>query len=151
MANALHPHLTLSEWHGRLDDLACDSVLAGADEQCLQLRAFHELMLRAPDWALLDGIVVPSTARVEELLRYQAFEAAALAFVDTRAGYMVSRGSGGLYIASVALSGHAAEASASGATLALALLAAIAAAIGNHAATHPRFERRLGEASRRLH
>jgi hypothetical protein len=56
-------------------------------------------------------------------------DAAALRLVEARAGYMLSHGIGGSHVATVVLAGQNAETSAEGASAALALLGALAAAL----------------------
>lgn len=129
MADRRHHQLTWPDWRRQLRDLASDSADADPREQVFHLRTFMELVGRAPDVALLAGIVAPSLSRLEALLDCGACESAALAFVDPRTGCMISRGADGFHLASIALPGRHAEASASGATLALAVLGALATAI----------------------
>lgn len=129
MADRIHQHLTWPDWRRRLRDLASDSACAEPQEQGFHLRRFMELVGRAPDVAVLAGIVSPSASRLEAMIDCGACESAALAFVDPHTGCMVSRGADGFHLASIALPGWESEASASGATLALAVLGALATAI----------------------
>jgi hypothetical protein len=129
MADRIHHQLTWPDWRRRLRDLVIDSACADADEQALHLRLFLDLVGKAPDVAVLAGIVAPSFSRLEAMIDCGACESAALAFVDPRTGCMISRGADGFHLASIALPGRQAEASASGATLALAVLGALATAI----------------------
>jgi hypothetical protein len=129
MADRIHHQLTWPVWRRRLRDLVNDSACAEPDEQALHLRIFLDLVGQAPDVAVLAGIVTPNYARLEAMIDCGACESAALAFVDPRTGCMISRGADGFHLASIALPGRQAEASASGATLALAVLGALAAAV----------------------
>jgi len=129
MADRIHHDLTWPDWRRRLRDLATDSADAAPGEQAFHLRTFMDLVGRAPDAAVLAGIVTPCFARLEAMIDCGACESAALAFVDPSTGCMLSRGSDGFHLASIALPGRHAEASASGATLALAVLGALATAI----------------------
>ncbi|HEY5677463.1 MAG TPA: hypothetical protein VIR81_11765 [Myxococcales bacterium] len=129
MADRIHQQLNWPDWRRRLRDLVCDSACAEPREQAFHLRRFLDIVGQAPDVALLAGIVSPSYSRLEAMIDCGACESAALAFVDPRTGCMISRGADGFHLASIALPGRHAEASASGATLALAVLGALATAI----------------------
>jgi len=151
MADRIHQQLTWPDWCRRLESLAIASATAEPDDQAGHLRNFHELVAYAPELALLEGVAVPGTALLESLLDCGACESAALAFVDSHTGCMVSRGGDGFHLASIALPGRGAEASASGTTMALAVLAALAAAIGSLAAARPKTKVQHSEAQQTLH
>lgn len=65
----------------------------------------------------------------DALLAAGGADAAVLRLVEARAGYMLSHGIGGIHVATVVLDGQGAETSAEGASAALALLGALAAAL----------------------
>ncbi len=82
----------------------------------------------------LIALLLP-TARVDAvpaLLSVRAYASAALALLPPEAGYMLSRGGHGSHMASLVLPGMDEEVTAEGASAALALLGALAAAL--HAA-----------------
>ena len=151
MADQMRRQFTWSDWRLRMDELAWRSACADADEQAWHLRTFHDLITRAPMQALLEGVALPSIARLEEMLGCGACESLALAFVDPRTGCMISRGADGFHLASIALPGRAAEASASGATLALAVLGALAGAITSLSTGHALPGANTAQSSQLLH
>ena len=108
--------------------LACSDGSA-RDEPRL-LRAFHALLIAAPNPGLTAGIAIPDAARFAALIATRACDAAALALLGADCGYMLSRGNHGEHLASIILPGQSAETTAIGDTLALALVAALAAALG---------------------
>jgi len=151
MADRTHEPASWGEWRRRIDALAFASACAETGEEARHLRAFHALVVDAPAVGLLGGVAAPSARRLEALIDCGAGESAALAFVDRDTGCMVSRGADGFHMASIALPGGTAEASARGATMALAVLAALSAAIGNLAAMAPAPIRLAQAEGRTLH
>ncbi|MBS0481467.1 MAG: hypothetical protein JSR96_04825 [Proteobacteria bacterium] len=108
--------------HSALMDLGIACALAEADEAGGLLR----------DAAALLGIgaMPPSQRqRVEMMLEAHAHDAAALAMVERRAGYMLSYAPGGRHLATVVLARQVHETSAEGASAALALIGALAVAL----------------------
>ncbi|MBU6268079.1 MAG: hypothetical protein KGN34_11095 [Sphingomonadales bacterium] len=155
MADRLHSRFEWTDWRRRLDDIAGISAVAEPAEQAFLLRGFHDLMAHLPahllDPLLLDGVALPRAAAWERTLDCGAYETAALAFIGPRTGCMISRGSEGFHLVSIALPGRDAEVSASGATLALAVLAALASAIGNLTPAAPVLARETIHGSHLLH
>ncbi len=119
-----------SAWHYELMELALTSAGAFAGEEGRQVRALHSLFARAPERAQRAGLTLPDPGRVNSLIAAGAGACAILALFGGPAGYLVSRGGGGQYMASVVLPGAAEEVTASGDSLALALIGALALALG---------------------
>lgn len=130
MADRLHSRFEWADWRCRLEVVAAASATAEPGEQAVLLREFHDLIAHMPERLLLDGVALPGAIAWERLLDCHAYETAALAFVGPRTGCMISRGAEGFNLASIALPGRGLEVSANGATLALAVLSALAGAIG---------------------
>ena len=121
----------LRAWLHRLEGLAMAIANAPIDRESDLVRLFHDLMASVPDAALLGGLVQPDPARIETLLTAKAPDSAAMAFIADDAGFCISRGGDGTHIASVVLSGASEESTASGPTLALACLGALALAVAD--------------------
>jgi len=151
MADRLHSRFEWADWRCRLEDFAGASATAEPGEQAFQLRDFHDLIANMPERMLLDGVTLPGRAVWEPLLACGAFETAALAFVGPRTGCMISRGAEGFNLASIALPGHGTDVSANGATIALAVLSALAGAIGALTLGGPIPAKKLTHGSRLLH
>ncbi|MDE2403861.1 MAG: hypothetical protein KGM17_03980 [Sphingomonadales bacterium] len=151
MADRIHSRLDWAIWRRRLDRIACDSAIADPRDQAEHLLAFLDLIEQAPELSLLEGVIVPGAGVLEKALAIGACESAALAFVAPETGCMISRGGDGFHLASIALPGSAAEASAQAATMALAVLAALAGAIGDLASGSLRSGLGTPPASRLLH
>lgn len=72
---------------------------------------------------------LPGVTQLEVLLAADAYESAALALLGPEWGYMMSRGSGGVCLATVIAPGGDEDTTAQGATPALALMIALASAL----------------------
>lgn len=116
-------------WRQRLAELALACAGSFAADEAARIGEACELLARAPDRALFAGLAVPAPARVKALLAAGAPESAALALFGGGACYMASRGGDGQHLASVILPGRGDEVTASGDTLALALIGALALAL----------------------
>ncbi len=121
----------LRAWLHRLEGLAMAIANAPTGREGDLVRLFHDLMASAPDPALLGGLHIPDTARLDALLAADAADSAALAFMGEHTGFCLSGNGDGGHLASVLLLGAAEEVTASGPTLALACLAALALAVAD--------------------
>lgn len=101
--------------------LACPKGCPG-DEASLLRQSYAAII----DAAMFDPALVadlPGTATFEAMLASCAHESAALSLIPSRAGYMISRGEGGVHIGSIFLQ-ECGEHTAECGTAALAILAA---------------------------
>ena len=118
-----------TDWHARLGWLtyACAQAdHAGAAEL---LRAAWRLLGDPPaDWRATIDLTIDELG-LEALLHAGGEDAAALALLQGWAGFMVSHGPGGRFMATVLIDGRAEETTADGASAGLALLGALAAAL----------------------
>lgn len=121
---------TAPSWADRLSEMALACSGAFACEEASHLRACHALLLSAPESVLPWVKTLPAADRFEVLLKAGAVESAALGLLGDHCGYMLSRGAMGEALATVALPGAAHECTANGETLALAIAAALAQALG---------------------
>lgn len=131
MAN--HSKTPLQIWQDDLADLAFACTSARRDQEAELLRGVHALLEQAPgSWArhFAGGLTLPA---LDVLIAAGGANAAALALVEGRGGYMLSHGSQSGHIATVVIDGMAKEASATGETAALAILGALAACLAGHA------------------
>lgn len=150
--------MTIGEWRLRLAALCRDCVLAAAEEESDCLRLAHALLMQAPEsgsWSGNSGEIgsddqpdlsallahLPPMARMEALVGQGALDSVALALLPEEASYLMSRSSGGVWMASVCLPGLEEEMTSEGDSLAMALtsallaaLAQVSAAYGPHAA-----------------
>ncbi|MFM5908806.1 MAG: hypothetical protein ACKOPO_14655 [Novosphingobium sp.] len=113
-------------WFDGLRDLALACSGSFAEEEARRLREAFALLQAAPSADLLAGIDLPDSASFEFLVHAGAAESAALMLIGPEAGFMLSRGPEGRFLASVFLPGRLEESSAGAETAALALLAALA-------------------------
>jgi len=151
MADKQHSTINHRDWLHRLESLG---LLAGATESGEEshlIRLFHDLIERAPTPALLDGLTLPDARRMEAMLGAGALDAAALAFLAEDTGYCFSRGGDGAHLASILLPRSADDATASGASLASACLAALALALADSAPELHQRVRVTNESSTLLH
>ncbi|PLK26633.1 hypothetical protein [Novosphingobium sp. TH158] len=116
-------------WFDSLGELALACAGSFAGEEALRLRDAYVLLGRAPAHALLAGTKLPDPALFETLVHAGAGESAALALLGSDAGFLLSRGAQGRYLASVILPGRNEEASAGAETAALAIVGALALAL----------------------
>ncbi len=118
-----------ADWYQRLSDLSL--ACAGAEKvgtACL-LRAARRLLSEAPQpWRQVFA-QLPPREDFDALISAGGEAAAALALVEGRGSYMISYGPGGQHLATVVFEGQSGEASAQGASLALAVLGALAASL----------------------
>lgn len=121
---------TAPNWADRLSEVALACSGAFACEETQNLRACHSLLRSLPESVLPWVKTLPAAERFEALLQAGAEESAALALLGDHCGYMLSRGAMGEALATVALPGAASECTANGETLALAIAAALAQALG---------------------
>jgi hypothetical protein len=119
----------LAGWRQALGELALACAGSFPAEEAQRLRDMRRLLAAAPMPALLRGLAVPCAERVEELVRADAASTAALEMMAPDFGYLLSRGASGQHLASVILPGAEEETSASGDTMALALIGAIGLAL----------------------
>lgn len=133
MADRTHKPLSRAVWCRRLEDLTLACVQSVAADQEERIREMRELLSRAPEPALLAGLVLPDAAAMEERLDAQCWESAALAMLDSDSAYLLSRGSQGRHLASVILPGGVEDMPSPGSTLALALIGAMALALSHGA------------------
>lgn len=116
-------------WHRALGELAlaCSGSFPGDEAQ--RLRELRRLLAGAPAHASGHGLLTPPAERLDELIAAGAGASAVLAFVGPDCGYLISRGAAGQHLVSIILPGATEETSASGDSLALALISAIALAL----------------------
>jgi len=127
------PILNAYDWLDHLADLAFACTDAEASEGADLVREAHSLISAAP--ALWRGQFsqLPSSSAIEAVLSQGGELAAVLALIENHAGYMLSHSPGGTHLATVVFEGLTEEASAEGASAALALLGAMAAAMAGPA------------------
>lgn len=120
---------SIAAWRRELGELALACAGSFPAEEAQRLRDLRRLLAAAPMPRLLRGLAVPSAERVEQLVAADAASTAALEMIGSESGYLLSRGASGQCLASVILPGADEETSASGDTLALALVGAIGLAL----------------------
>jgi len=137
-------------WRRQLGELALACAGSFPAEEAQRLHELRRLLAEAPAGVLIRGLCVLDADRLDQQIAAGAAASAALAMLGEECGYLLSRGAGGQHLASVILPGAAEEASASGDTLALALVGALVLALAEIDALEPRrVERRSpGRASR---
>lgn len=121
-------------WRMQMMHFFCRCVESAASEQIGRIREacdlFGQLPVElSPEEVGLAQLTRTEAQRVEAFLLSGAAESAALALLNRSGGFMISRGSNGSHLATVVLPGQAHEYSATGETVALALLAAQTAAL----------------------
>ena len=131
MADKRHTTIDLADWLHQLDGLSL--LAAGADraDEANLIRLFQNLLERAPNRSLIEGLQLPDTLHIEALLSFGANDSAALAFLGAEIGYCISRSGQGAHLFSVILPRCCDETTASGTTLPLACLGALAQALAN--------------------
>ena len=142
MANPNQAKLARDEWLRNLRDLGMNSPLNAPTSAARRVRDLNELILKAPEQALVDGLRPVDPMRLEAMLACGAADAAVLAMFAEGASYMISRSGEEMIIATVTLPATVQEKSASGNVPALALVGALARALAN-AATASRQNCRL--------
>ncbi|MFM5930491.1 MAG: hypothetical protein ACKOPQ_06250 [Novosphingobium sp.] len=128
--------------------LACSGSFA--EDETRRLREAFGLIHAAPAASLLAGVAVPDRAGFEFLVQAGAAESAALSLLGGDAGFMLSRGPEGRFLASVILPGRLEESSAGAETAALALMAALAVGLQDVALPFADWSDRADQASLRL-
>ncbi len=129
MADSIRRPLPPALWARAMAELSLACAGSFAPDQVERVRDLVDLLTLAPDPALLTGLVAPDLARIEALLRLNAWEQAVLAMLAADTGYIISRGPNGQYLASVILPGRVEEVTVSGDSMALALAGAAALAL----------------------
>lgn len=117
------PAKSSAEWRSRLQRFQSDCQNSGPREQAKRIREANQIFHGVTK---LFGGTTPlllNDQQLEGMLSAEAYESAALALIDKDASFMLSRGSSGLYLATVVAPGGE-EMTAEGSTLALAVLAA---------------------------
>lgn len=122
--------LSEPRWVAGIDGMILDlNPGCGARETALLRTAMH-LMVAAPRRLAAWLGPVADVEAIECMLAAGAVESAALSLIPDHARYMLSRGPGGLHLASIVVPGSAREEyTAQGDTAALALLTAFVAAM----------------------
>lgn len=118
-----------SSWFDALGELALACSGAFAEDEAELLRRFLGLIDHAPSAAFLDGMAQPDPVLFETLVSIGAATSAALSLIGEDAGYMLSRGGDGQYLASVILPRRLDEATAGADSAALAIVGALAMAL----------------------
>jgi len=129
MADRFHTPLSGANWRKALQGLVLACSGATPPEQAECLRGLRDTVSLAPDAAPLDGVRGADPVMFERLLDMGAYESAALSLLGRRAGYMLSGRGIGESLATVVLPGQDGDTHAPGATVALALVGAIAQAL----------------------
>ena len=124
---ALDRSQALAAWLVALDDLDVVSSACEADGQRVCWATLLELFETAPVDLENLGFSLKGAANAQKMADAAGWESAVLALLNTRVGYLVSRGSSQLCLASIALSDK--EVTAEGNTTALALISAISRTI----------------------
>lgn len=124
-------------WRQQLGELALACAGSFPEEEGLRLRELRRLLAAAPAVALVRGLTVPSAAGLDEWIAVNAASSAALAMLGHECGYLLSRGAGGQHLASLILPGATEETSASGDTMALALVGALGLALAEVGLAQP--------------
>jgi hypothetical protein len=124
-----------SEWLRALRDLALDCADGAEEDTGDCVCEMNELLLAAPEAALLDGVQPMAAERLVLMLEAGAHDSVVLTMLGRGAGYLLSRNGDGHSLASIALPGLAREKSAAGANPALALVGALALSLASAAAS----------------
>ncbi|VWX54890.1 hypothetical protein [Novosphingobium sp. 9U] len=125
--------LAHGEWLDALRDLSLCCAVSACDETQDRVREINALLLVAPARSLIDGLRPIGATRIEALINAGACETAIMTMLEAGAGFLLSRGSDGQSLATVALPGSAHEASGAGASPTLALVGAMADALASTA------------------
>lgn len=120
---------TPEAWMSELDNLYFDIAATEAGAAAPILQEIYALLVRTPKPISRLGASKACVERFRSFLEMGALDSAAVALMDPKIGYMVSRGPNGVYLASVALPGMIDGICADGATFALALVSAYLAAL----------------------
>ena len=117
--------LTLTDWQRRLHHFLCDTRASPPEMQGARVREAAQLFRAGDMNAAAEGV---SQDRLDSLLRIGAYESAAIELLEDSTGFMLSRGLMGKCMATVMLETPSEEITVHGATPALAMIAATAAA-----------------------
>lgn len=118
-----------AQWHSQLWDFLYTCAGSGEADQGDRLREALELFRAAPlPFARLLPRL-PDRRRFEALLAADAHESAALALLGRDWGYMLSRGPGGVCLATLVMPNRDEDTTAQGDTPALALVLALTSAL----------------------
>lgn len=118
-----------SSWQRQLLEFQRRCEPATPEEEADLIReGFSLFALVPPSWGL--ALCRNGKRELEEMFAVGAYASAAMALLDPEINFMVSRGRRSLHFASVVLPGQKSESSGVADTLGLALLAALAAALG---------------------
>lgn len=122
----------VAAWQKQMAALAFDSAVAAGTEQHEFVGLALSLLQTMPT-PLAQAVGRGPLPDIDQLLRANAPTEATLTLLDGWAGYMLSCGAGGRPMATVVIETLGGEASAEGATPALALLGALAALLAGDA------------------
>ncbi|MEY2943575.1 MAG: hypothetical protein RLY97_1589 [Pseudomonadota bacterium] len=139
MKNNLIYRMDSELWRESLADVCRFCPDADDAEQGDALRETYALMSIAPRGQLAGMGHLPDRMIFENMLMAGAYESAALALVPPSAGFLLSRGSNGVHLASVILAGSHDEVAAEANSPAMALVAALAGGlrfVGDDNTTH---------------
>lgn len=123
----------LTHWQARLRDFCERCAESLPEEEGKRIREARALLRQAGALPWGAPPVELDPAALEAMLAAGACESAAMALLGPEVAFMLSRSSYGICMASVVLPGGRQEATAEGRTLVLALLAALAVALIEHA------------------
>lgn len=126
-------------WEAGLAELILACPLACSGDEAMLLRQGYTAILDASVFDPMLAEDLPGTAAFEAMLVCCAPESAALSLIPDRAGFMLSRGEGGVHIGSVFMpeSGeHTAECSTAALALLAATLSTCRALLGRHGDRH---------------
>jgi hypothetical protein len=132
-------HAVGMRWETGLSELILACPLACSAEETALLRQGYAAILEA---SIFDPVLaedIPGSAAFEAMLVCCAPESAALALIPSAAGYMLSRGEGGVHIGSIFMpecGEHTAECSTAALALLAATLSACRALLGRHRDRH---------------
>ncbi len=125
-----------TDWQARLGWLAHACARADSAGAAELLRSAWRLLDDpSAEWRGTIGLTLDEPG-FEAMLGAGAEDAAALALLRGWAGFMLSHGPGGGYMATVIIEGRSGEVTADGASAALALLGALAAALSGNELAH---------------
>ena len=124
------PATQSDDWANSLGQIAREASAAFACDEARHLRALYALLNSGRHGCILAGLTLGEPELIECLIMVGACDSAALALLAGDCGYMISRGSLDEHMATVMLSGQDEEYIGSGDSLALALVSAIALALG---------------------
>jgi hypothetical protein len=125
------PEQARSEWAEEMSRLALDCAGSCGSDSRKRLRTMWQLLLVAPQPALLKGVVLVSPSRIQALLATEAFDSAATELTGG-AYYTASLGPAGHW-ATVTLPGDEKEGTCTAETFALSLVGALASAFAARA------------------